>query len=170
MRLLPAIVLTAVLGCASELKVFDPNGEVKGFPILAPVAVKVITTTTYEVDPNHKEFKDYCTPDSSEDTKVLPLGDRYFVTFDPAHLGKSEFKLEFTETALVKQVSLNSDPEVPEVLAEASKLLGQILPVLTPAPVKVSAAEEKERTAQEKKQSYCIKKSTKIELERLTVN
>ncbi len=108
-----ALVLGSIVllgGCASSLKTFDAQKNPSvGIPVGSPVLVKITEKTTYEVDPKHKEFENYCKPDVNATYKFLPLGERVYIAFDPAIWGKGEFKVEFNDNGALKSVSLNSD-------------------------------------------------------------
>ena len=156
--------LVLCVGCASDLLVFNSTGtEAKGVPVGTPVLVKVTTTTTYSVDPNNAKYSTYCVDDTSESYKVMPLGDLYFVTFDSAALGKSEFSIDFNDAGLLKTVKLNSDPKTAENIEAASKVISSIAEV---AKVAAPAAMIADPTAQQKKTQHCIKKGETTRIER----
>jgi hypothetical protein len=158
-----AIGSTLICGCASSLKTFDDKNQLSvGIPINTPVLVKITEHVRYEVDPKHEEFAGYCKPDINVTYQSLALGERSYIAFNPAPLGKGEFKIEFHENGTLKSVSLNSD-----AAAGADKVndvLKTVLPY-TAAPIsgmkeiKAAGAEE---TAQKVKEKYCIKKGTEV--------
>ena len=164
MKWMVGVIGVAVLvsGCASSLKTFDSNKkESVGIPIATPVLVKITEKTTYEVDPNNSKFKSYCTPDVNTKYQFMALGERSYLAFKPAFLGKGEFKVEFTDSGTLKAVSLNSD-----ATAGADKvgdLLGTVLPfIAAPKPTVEIKTVAPEDTAQKTKDKYCLKKGTEV--------
>lgn len=150
-------------GCASNLKVFDAQQkEAKGVPIATPVLVKITTTTKYVVDPKNKDYEQYCVDEQSETYKTLPLGDLYFVNFDSAEFGKSEFAVSFNDSGLLKSVTLNSDPKIAENIDATGKLVSAV----AGAAKTFSLLGVPEPAAQEKKDKFCIKKSESTQIER----
>ena len=170
MKAIIGVMGAAVLisGCASSLETFDSAGNRSvGIPIATPVLVKITEQTTYEVDPNHKNYESYCMPDVNSKYQFLALGERTYLAFDPAFLGKGEFKAEFSDSGALKTVSLNSDATAGA--DRVGNLLGTVLPYLAAPTVEVLAAEG-EGTAQKTKDKYCIKKGTEVtSVERVTV-
>jgi hypothetical protein len=155
------VVLLAT-GCASSLKTFDSEKKQSvGIPIATPVLVKITEETTYVVDPNNKNFESFCISDVHAKYQFLALGERSYLAFDPAFLGKGEFKIEFNDAGALKTVSLNSDATAGA--DKVSDLLGTVLPYLAaPKPTVETKAIASEDTAQKTKDKYCIKKSTKV--------
>lgn len=149
-------------GCASSLKTFDAEGKaVVGVPVRSPALVKITSETKYEAAPGSESFKAYCTTEISSEYKFLPLGELNFITFDPAPLGKGEFRLEFNDAGGLKVVSLNSDATAG--VEQISGLLTAALPYL--AAPKVSSetkAGPGEEPAQKIKNQHCLKKSTEV--------
>lgn len=162
------VVLMALLsGCASKLAVFDGHGNpMKGVPVRSPLLVEITTETSYEIDPKipasdrgYETIKKLCAPTTNSTTSFLPLGTLTYVNFEPASFGKSEFKLEFSDSGSLKTLSLNSDPAA--TTESVSRLLGAVLPyVAAPKPTEKALAEEPdlERT----RASVCLVKETKI--------
>lgn len=150
-------------GCASELKVFNENEvEVKGVPINVPQLVEITTTTTYKVAKGSEKFKDLCTSEISSKLEFLPLGTRYYVTFDPAPIGDGEFSVEFTDKGLVKSVTLNSKASAGA--EQANALLSTVLPFIKApkAELETKALIEVDDTAQKLKAKHCLKSSAKV--------
>lgn len=166
-----AVSCTAMLaGCASSLKTYDSQKQPSvGIPIGTPVLVKITEQTTYQVDARNKQFEDYCTAEISSKYEFLALGERSYIAFDPAPLGKGEFKVEFNDAGVLKTVSLNSDATAG--VEKVGDLLGTVLPYLAaPKPTVETKALEAGGTAQEKKEKYCIKKGTElISVERIEI-
>ena len=164
MKNIAVIIFASIFasGCASSLKTFNADSKpTVGIPIGTPVLVEIIEETNYQVDPAHPEYKEYCTPDTNSRYEFLALGERSFIAFDPAPLGKGEFKVEFNDAGVLKSVSLNSD-----ATAGAEKITGILSTVLpyiaAPKPTPSALALPPDATAQGKKDKYCIAKGTKV--------
>jgi hypothetical protein len=160
-----AIVFAASLlasGCASSLKTFNAKSEpTVGIPIGTPVLVEITEETTYEVDPNHVMYESYCKPDTNSKYQFLALGERSFIAFDPAPVGKGEFKVEFNDAGVLKSVSLNSDATAGT--EKITGLLETVLPYLAvPKPTPSAQGLPPDTSAQGNKEKYCIKKGTKV--------
>ncbi len=164
MKNIALAIISSILatGCASSLKTFDANSKpTVGIPIGTPVLVKITEETSYEVDPNNGKYESYCKPDLNSKYQFLALGERSFIAFDPAPLGKGEFKVEFNDAGVLKTVSLNSDATA--ATKEVSGLLDTVLPYLAaPKPAPSAQALPSDTTAQGIKDKYCIKKGTKL--------
>lgn len=161
--ILVVLGLLIISGCASSLKVYDSSGsEAKGVPVNAPMLVEITTATSYKVAEGSEKYKDLCTTEVNSTLEFLPLGDRYYVTFNPAKLGDGEFSVEFNDKGLLKSVTLNSKASAGA--EQATALLSSILPfVATPK----SAPEEKsligeDDTAQKLKGKHCLKVGTAV--------
>lgn len=157
---LPILLIT---GCASSLKIYDSNNQkAKGVPISAPQLVEVTTTATYKVAKGREQFKDFCTPEVSSTVDVLPLGERFYVNFDPAKFGDGEFAVEFNDKGLVKSITLNSKASAGA--EQANTLLSTILPfVKSPkAAPEVASLVTGNDVAQKLKDENCLKDSTKV--------
>ena len=63
-----------------------------------------------------------CKPRTIESIEHLPLGRAYDVNFRGGWLAKNEFSVSFGDHGVLKQVTLNSDPQVDEVLTGAARL------------------------------------------------
>lgn len=160
-----AIVITVSLlasGCASSLKTFNAESQpTVGIPIGTPVLVEITEETAYEVDPNNAKYESYCKPDLNSKYQFLALGERSYIAFDPAPLGKGEFKVEFNDSGVLKSVSLNSDATAG--IDKVTGLLDTVLPYLAaPKPTPSAQALPADTTAQGNKDKYCIKKGTKV--------
>lgn len=160
-----AIIFAASLfvsGCASSLKTFNAESEpIVGIPIGTPVLVEITEETSYEVDPNHVIYETYCKPDINSKYQFLALGERNFIAFEPAPLGKGEFKVEFSDAGVLKSVSLNS--EATTGTEKIAGLLDTVLPYLAaPKPTPSAQALPPDASAQGNKEKYCIKKETKV--------
>lgn len=149
-------------GCASSFKTYDSQKQPSvGIPIATPVLVKITEQTNYEVDQKNKEYEAYCTSEKNSKYEFLPLGERSYIAFTPAALGKGEFKIEFNDAGTLKSVSLNSDSTAGA--DKVNSLLGTVLPYLAaPKPTAKVTLLAAEDTAQKKKDKYCIKKGTEV--------
>lgn len=165
-----AIGGTLLSGCASSLKTFDAQKNPSvGIPVGTPILVKITERTTYEVDPKHPEFQSYCKTDVNATYEFLPLGERSYIAFEPAALGKGEFKVEFNDNGALKTVSVNSDATAGT--QSVTELLSTILPYMAaPKPTPEIKATIAKDTAQETKEKYCIKKGTEVtDVERVNI-
>lgn len=174
MKNIAVIIIIAVSlltsGCASSLKTFNEKSEpTVGIPIRTPVLVEITEETTYEVDPNHAKevdpnhakYESYCKPDINSKYQFLALGERSFIAFNPAPLGKGEFNVEFNDAGVLKKVSLNSDASAGT--EKIAGLLDTVLPYLAaPKPTPSAQLFSSDTSAQGNKEKYCIKKGTKV--------
>jgi len=155
--------LALISGCASTLKVYDAsNNEAKGVPINVPQLVEVTTTTSYKVAKGSEKYKDLCTPEVSSELEFLPLGERYYVTFDPATLGDGEFSVEFNEKGLVKSVTLNSKASAGA--EQANALLSTALPFIKAPKLdqETKSLTGEADSAQKLKAKHCLKSGSKV--------
>lgn len=164
MRVLIALsILLTLSGCSSKLMVFDSEKkETIGIPFNVPQLVAIKTLVKYKVVKGSEDFADYCTSETTVKKELLPLGERYYINFDPAQLGDAEFGVEFNDKGLVKSITLNSKASAGS--EQANALLTSVLPYVS-APKEVS--EEKAliqpgQTAQKLKEKHCIKASSEI--------
>jgi len=157
------LTLISLAGCASSLKVYDSkNSEAKGVPVNAPQLVEITTVTNFKVAKGRENYKDFCTSETSSRFEVLPLGERFYITFEPANLGDGEFAVEFTDKGLLKSVTLNS--EASSGAEQATALLSSVLPFIT-SPKQVSVPPpliEPDETAQKLKAKHCLKAGSKV--------
>src|SRR5436309_11916399 len=123
MRFFRSIVLGAfilgVLGCASKLQVFDASknpGEVKG--------IRVHQNIPYILTKNVETEK--CPPRIEESIVHLAVGSPYDINFEPAQFGKAEFTVIFADEGALKQVTLNSTPQVAETIKSLADLTEQV--------------------------------------------
>ena len=155
--------LFLISGCGSSLKVYDSNqAKVVGIPINVPQLMEVTTTTSYTVAKGSEEHKALCTPEVSSKIEFLPLGERYYITFDPAALGDSEFSIEFNDSGLVKSVALNSKASAGA--EQANALLATVLPFIT-APKTVPETSSfigEDDSAQKLKTKHCLTSGSKV--------
>ncbi len=166
-----AMAAVAAAGCASSLRTFGADGRPAiGIPVASRVLVRITETTSYVVDPANPGYSGYCMPETNARYDFLPIGERIFVAFEPAALGSGEFKLELTESGVLKSVSLNSDAT--SGADEVGELLAAVLPyVASPKPVSEGALlRGADETAQQVKTRYCLKAGTAVTgIERVAV-
>lgn len=167
-RISMILVFFGVLnGCASDLKVYDSNNnEAKGVPINVPQLVEITTVTSYKVAKGREKFKRFCVSEESSKFEVLPLGERFYVTFDSASLGDGEFSVEYNDKGLVKSITLNSKASAG--VEQATALLSTVLPFLKAPKVAATTATTNkglkgaDEQAQNLKDKHCLKSGTKI--------
>ena len=159
--------LILVSSCSSNLKVFDENNkEAKGIPINAPQLVEITTTTSYKVAEGSERFAALCTSEVSSKIEVLPLGQRYYVNFEAAALGDSEFSIEYNDKGLVKTISLNS--KASSGLEQTSSLLSTVLPYIKAEKSTPVASTDKSTpplgdiSAQKLKDLHCLKNGSVV--------
>ena len=152
-------------GCASTLQVLrDDTTPLPGVPVAVPVLVKVVEETTFDLK-GPEEFRKYCVPEVNSSYKFMPVGERVYVAFNPAKLGKGEFKLELTESGGLKMVSLNSDASaaVTDAAGQLTDLVAAALPyVAAPKADEDARMVAADKTAAELKALHCLKKGTRV--------
>jgi hypothetical protein len=129
-RLFLSLAFLGIAGCASKLVIYSANenpNEVKGIRVRAPASY-VVT----------KEIETQKCPTRTEDSIIhLPVGEAYDITFDPAPFGKAEFAVSFSDTGVLRQISLNSTPQVAETIkavAELTEKVSEFVPLGIKAP------------------------------------
>ncbi|PHS31800.1 MAG: hypothetical protein COA95_04745 [Methylophaga sp.] len=128
MKLLIIIItLSALSGCATNLKTFNHDGTVsKGIPIPKPRLVKVIKTTHF------KAIKAANNPELCKDSKIsesydyVTSDEYYYVNFDPSEFAKGTFDVTFNDKGLASKISINSEANTG--VDSVTSLLGTILP------------------------------------------
>ena len=160
------LCLFLLCGCASHLEVYDASGEeAPGVPVHMPQLVKITTETTYEVAPGKEHNAYLCVTEENSKLEFLPLGDRYYISMDPAPLGDAEFGMKFNDAGLLKSLTLNS--KATSVADQASELLSTTLSVLTGQEL---ATEEKADSLatpdlSKLKAANCLKVGSKVKVE-----
>ena len=112
--LLAAVVMTAS-ACASKLAVFDAGSNpsnVRGIRVYQ--RVPYILTKQIETQK--------CPAKTEESIIHLAVGDPYDINFEPTQFAKTEFTLILSDDGALRQVTLNSTPQ----LAETIKSLGEL--------------------------------------------
>ncbi len=157
-----SLILVFFSGCSSSLKTFDAKQNVSvGIPINTPTLVKVTERTSYMVDPRKKEFEEFCKPSLNTTFQYQALGEQSYVAFEPALLGKGEFKIEFHENGALKSISLNSDASTG--IDKVNDLLKTVAPyVAAPLGLTKEMKATQEETAQSMRDRYCLKTQTEV--------
>jgi hypothetical protein len=143
MRLLiPCLIIFAALGCSAKLKVYPPTpNSFKGIRVhqsaTYQITKEIIAEKHGEPDPARRNEPKNCKRIEATELIQLPTGETYDINFDGGWFSKNEFTVVFTDTGIVKQITLNSTPQVAETIKSAAELLGAVAKVAGPA---VSAA------------------------------
>ncbi len=119
------ILLISMTGCASKLVVYSANDNpniIKGIRVYAPASY--ILTKEIETE--------RCPPKTEESIIHLPHGDAYDITFESAPFAKSEFSVIFNDNGLLKQVTLNSTPQVADTIKALGELTEKISAAVVP--------------------------------------
>lgn len=114
-----AFLALALGGCASRLLVFgvsDNPAAVKGIRIHQ--RVPYILTKQIETQ--------NCPPRTEESVTHLPIGDAYEINFEAAQFGKSEFTVALADDGALKQVTLNSTPQLAETIKSLAELTEKV--------------------------------------------
>ena len=107
-----------LLGCSATLRtvpVTDP-AEFHG--------IRVRALETYVVKKQYLTEK--CKPQTIESIAHLPLGRAYDVNFSGGRFADNQFSVSFGDNGMLKQVTLNSDPQVDESLAAVAALTERV--------------------------------------------
>ena len=119
-------MLLSLSACSADLivqRVNDPT-VFKGIRVYTPESFIVTQETRTE----------RCKPKSTQSIVQLPVGNPYDVTVKPAWFAKSEFTLMLHETGLLKEVTLNSTPQLAENLNAMATLAKSIGEAIKPSP------------------------------------
>ena len=119
-------MLLSLSACSADLIVQRANDPTvfKGIRVYTPQSFIVTVETRTK----------RCDPKFTQSLVQLPVGDPYDVTVKPAWFAKSEFKLMLTDTGLLKEVSLNSTPQLAENLTAMATLAKAIGEAIKPMP------------------------------------
>ena len=119
-------IVVLLSGCTAELQVFDSEEKtIEGVPFRTPVVY--VMQGNYE---RHKKVGRNCMHNPFIEFISLPLGEQYFLSADPGPLSGSEFSVTFTDSGLLKHVSLNSESTFSETLDSITKLVSEGFPIL----------------------------------------
>jgi hypothetical protein len=121
-----AIALILV-GCGSKLKIYnvDPKQPDQYQGIRVHEAVSYVVT---------KKIKTEKCPERTEESIVhLPVGAPYDINVEPGWFAKSEFSVQFSDSGALKQVTLNSTPQVAETINAVANLAEKVGKIAAPA-------------------------------------
>jgi hypothetical protein len=107
-----------LLGCSATLRTV---------PVTDPAVfhgIRVHALETYVVKKQIITKK--CGPQTVESIAHLPLGRAYDVNFSGGWLASNQFSVSFADNGILKQVTLNSDPQLDESLAAAAALTERV--------------------------------------------
>jgi hypothetical protein len=119
--LLPVIgIVLCLSACSADLVIQGAKDPAvfHGIRVYGPANFIVTQETVTE----------HCPPKFTQSIVQLPLGDPYDVSVKTAWFTKSEFTVMFTDTGLLKQVTLNSTPQLAEnltAMAALAKAIGE---------------------------------------------
>ena len=82
--------------------------------------IRVRALETYVV--KKQVLTERCQPQTVESIAHLPLGRAYDVNFSGGRLADNQFSVSFADNGMLKQVTLNSDPQVDEGLTAGAAL------------------------------------------------
>jgi hypothetical protein len=117
----------------------NPNGLV----YRAPTTVIVVhRKDSYTADPARAGR--HCKTETTHETLTLPLGDAYAVNIDDSTswFASNEFSMSFNDQGVLKQVTLNSDPQLDETLTATAALVKEVAAVAGPAAVGLMALDK----------------------------
>lgn len=148
--LLLAVSVSALMstGCSTKLLTYGADGNIsKGVPVGTPKLVKITSQTSFKpIKADGNEI--YCVPEISSEYKFMPVGETTYINFDPAELGKGDFKIEFTDSGILKSVSINSEANAG--VDSFNNLASTLLPFLTAPKVASTEKDETEGLASER--------------------
>jgi hypothetical protein len=139
-------LVAALSGCAAKLGVtrLPASGDPQGVVYRAPVSTVVIMQKdSYTGAPPVGQL---CLQETTHEIMTLPLGDAYTVNIDNhfSWFAANEFSMSFSDQGVLKEVTLNSDPQVDETLTAAATLLKEVAAVTAAAPAAAMARAEGE--------------------------
>jgi hypothetical protein len=117
-----SLVVTGMLlclsACSADLVVHNvkDTSVFNGIRVYSPANFKVTTTT----------LTSNCPPLTTQAIVQLPLGEPYDVTVNTSWFAKSEFSVLFNDAGLLKQVTVNSTPQLAETLTAMAALAKSI--------------------------------------------
>ena len=119
----------ALLGSASLLgaTLLGCSATLSTVPVTDPAVfhgIRVRALETYVVKKQYVTEK--CQPQTIESIAHLPLGRAYDVNFSGGWLAANQFSVSFGDNGMLKQVTLNSDPQLDESLAAAAALTERV--------------------------------------------
>lgn len=135
-KLIAAILATGALcsGCASQIVVYnDGHAKVEGIPYRLAQAFK--KHGRYTTLANGKT----CDPNPFNEEIVLASGALYYLNVDAAEFAKTNFTAEFTDTGILKKVSLDSESQASAVMESVSNLVKSAAPLVLGTPGALTA-------------------------------
>ena len=106
--------LGVLFGCSATLQTV---------PVTDPAQFNGIRVCALEAYVVKKQYvTEKCSPQIIESIAHLPLGRAYDVNFRGGWLADNQFSVSFGDNGMLKQVTLNSDPQLDESLAAAAAL------------------------------------------------
>ncbi len=115
---IPIILSFCLSGCSADLVVHNvkDTSVFNGIRVYSPANFKVTTTTLTR----------NCPAQTTQAIVQLPLGEPYDVTVNTSWFAKSEFSVLFNDAGLLKQVTVNSTPQLAETLTAMAALAKSI--------------------------------------------
>lgn len=119
-------ILLSLSACSADLVVQGAKDPAvfNGIRVYAPANFIVTQETLTE----------HCPPKATQTIVQLPAGDPYDITVKTGWFAKSEFTVMFTDTGLLKEVALNSTPQLAENLTAMATLAKAIGDAIKPVP------------------------------------
>ena len=110
-----SLATLAVSGCASRLALFEASknpSEIRGIRVRQRVPYIITKQIDTEKCPRRIE----------ESIAHLAVGNPYDINFEPAQLAKTEFTVILADDGGLKQVTLNSTPQIAETIKAVAEL------------------------------------------------
>jgi hypothetical protein len=133
----------------------------KGVPANSPILVRIDKTSTFKNVSGDSANDKYCISVKSSELKFMPLGERFYINFDPAEFGDSEFEVTYGESGMLTKVALNSKSSAG--MEQFNSLLSSVLPyvkksksAIDPAGLAAVMASAKE------KEKHCLLVKTEV--------
>src|SRR5689334_9075791 len=131
MILMACLLLTT--GCASYLKVYGVTNPQEFRGIRVHEAVSYVVT---------KKIKTEKCPERTEDNIIhLAVGPAYDINVEPSSFAKTEFSVQFSDTGVLKQVTMNSTPQVAETINAVANLAEKVGKIAGGAAAPAAAAD-----------------------------
>jgi hypothetical protein len=113
----------SVLACCASAAWLGCSSTLRTVAVTDPAVFHGIRVHTLESYVVRKEVvTQKCAPRTVESIEHLPIGRAYDLGFEPGWFASSQFSVSFTDSGLLKQVTLNTDPQVDETLSAAARL------------------------------------------------
>jgi len=155
-------LVVALAGCSAKLGVTGKPDSVspKGLVYRAPVTMIVIVRKE-----TYTQSGRLCKEEILSEQMAMPLGDAYAVNIDnsTSWFAENEFTMSFNDQGLLKQVTLNSNPQLDETLTATASLVKEVAAIAAPAPMLApgdsARAASEECGAVVKSRPLCVKTS-----------